>query len=405
MSETPPRYRFVIEGILFATYAAFGVSWIAVTPLSAEITEEFGVSSAGFAMLNTLVSIAKIVAPLLTGLLAVRFGVKRTLLVGSALIAAAAVAPFAPSFDVFLASRFVFGVGGAMVVTLLGPAVLQWFPKDEMPIVNAFNNVAVNTGITLTLFLTVPLADVLGWRDTLLVYAGVSVALTAAWALFGRERGAAPGQAAASGGATYGEIWRMKETWLVALCFSGPLALYLAFNTFLPRFYVESFGMDRATAAQYTGLFNLVGIPAAVAGGWATRRIGLRRPFLLVAGTLIGFAAFGMFLTNHPAVLLASAVVLGACLFVGASPLVTTAMELPGMTPAKVGLVMGTMLSFAYVLSSISPLVVGWLRDTTGSYVSGFAVWAAYSWVVAIGGWLLPETGPAGARAMAAARA
>ncbi|MFZ5477528.1 MAG: CynX/NimT family MFS transporter [Myxococcota bacterium] len=397
---TPSPYRFVVEGILFATYAAFGLSWIAVTPLAAEIQQEFGVGATGFAMLNTLVSIAKIVAPLLTGLLAVRFGVKRTLLVGSALIAASAVAPFAPGFELFLASRFVFGVGGAMVVTLLGPAVLQWFPKDEMPIVNALNNVAVNTGITITLFLTVPLAARLGWRDVLLAYSLVSVALTVAWAVFGRERGEAGGKAA--GDARYRDVWRMRETWLVALCFSGPLSLYLAFNTFLPRYYVEAFGMEKAAASQYTGLFNLVGIPAAVIGGWATRRLGLRRPFLLGAGTLIGFAAFGMFLSPDPRVLLASAVVLGACLFVGASPLVTTAMELPGMTPAKVGLVMGTMLSFSYVLSSASPLLVGWLRDTTGSYVPGFAVWAAYSWVVALGGWLLPETGT---RAPAAAAA
>lgn len=402
MSDQPTPYRFVVEGILFATYAAFGVSWIAVTPLAGEITKEFGVGATGFAMLNTLVSIAKIIAPLLTGLLAVRLGIKRTLLIGSALIAASVVAPFAPSFEVFLASRFVFGVGGAMVVTLLGPAVVQWFSKDEMPIVNAFNNVAVNTGITITLFSTVPLAASLGWRNTLLLYSGISVALTVAWAVFGRDRGAAAGGKAA-GDASYREIWAMKETWLVALSFSGPLALYLAFNTFLPKFYVEAFGMEKAAASQFTGLFNLVGIPAAVIGGWATRRVGLRRPFLLAAGSLIGFAAFGMFLTPNPTILLVSAVVLGACLFVGASPLVTTAMELPGMTPAKIGLVMGTMLSFAYVLSSASPLVVGWLRDSTGSYVPGFAIWAAYSWVVAIGGYLLPETGPAGQQKAAAA--
>ena len=34
-----------------------------------------------------------------------------------------------------------------MVVTLLGPMVMRWFPRRELPVVNAFNSVAVNTGL------------------------------------------------------------------------------------------------------------------------------------------------------------------------------------------------------------------------------------------------------------------
>ncbi|HEY9855704.1 MAG TPA: MFS transporter [Stenomitos sp.] len=397
MNDKPTPYRYLIETLLFLTYAVFGLSWIAVTPLIGEIQSAYHISGAQFGLLNTLVSVAKVIAPLLTGLLAVRFGIKKTILMGSICISAAALAPFAHDFNLFLASRFVFGVGGAVVVTLLGASVMQWFPKQELPLVNALNNVAVNTGITVTLFSTVPLAGMLGWRNTLLAYGLLSVGLAVAWAVLGRDL-AAP-KAAAEAPAEqvrYADVWRMKETWIIAFSFAGPLALYLAFNTWLPKYYMEAFGMTKAAASQYTGLFNLVGIPSAVIAGILTKQFGIRRPFIIASGLLMGFAGFGMFLFNQPALLLVAAFALGVALFTYVSPLFTIPMELSGMTPQKVSLMMGTVFSVAYVFSSLSPLVVGLLHDATGTFTVGFGIWAAFSWVLALGGFLLPETGPAG---------
>lgn len=397
----PTRYRFVIETLLFLTYAVFGLSWIAITPLVGELQAEFDITSAQLGMINTLVSVAKVVAPLLTGLLAVRIGLKKTILLGSLCICFAAIAPFTSNFTLFLASRFVFGVGGAIVVTLLGPMVMQWFPKSEMPLVNAFNNVAVNTGIAVTLFTTVPLAAAVGWRNALLVYAGLSVLLMLAWAFLGRDHVSEPKTTGETPSATvrYAEVWRMKETWIIALAFAGPLALYLAFNTWLPTYYMEAFGMSKAMASQFTGLFNMVGIPTAIVAGILTKQLGLRRPFIIGAGVLMGFAGLGMFLTPNPLLITVAAVSLGIAMFTYVSPLFTTPMELKGMTPQHVSLMMGTVFSFAYLFSSLSPMLVGMMRDATGSFVPAFAIWAVFSWVLALGGLLLPETGPRGQKA------
>lgn len=407
--STPPRYRFVVETLLFLTYAVFGISWIAVTPLMGDLRTEFDISSAQLGLLNTLVAVAKVVAPILTGLLAVRIGLKRAILLGSLCICFAALAPFSPNFNTFLASRFIFGIGGAMVVTLLGPMAMQWFPAAERPLVNAFNNVAVNTGITITLFATVPLASLLGWRHTLLVYGLISVGLAVAWAILGREHNAASAaQPAKSTEAKpaeakpaepkptvrYRDVWKLKETWLIALGFAGPLALYLALNTWLPRHYMEAFGMDKTMASQYTGLFNLVGIPTAILAGLATQKLGLRRPFIIGAGFLMVASSFGMILFQHPALIMIAAVGLGVALFTYVAPLFTIPMEMPGATPQHVSLMMGTVFSIAYIFSSLSPVLAGLLRDLTGSFIPGLGMWAAFSFVLAVAGMFLPETGP-----------
>jgi cyanate permease len=399
-ANRPTPYRFVIEALLFLTYAVFGLSWIAITPLMGELQAHFGIGLAQLGLLTTMVSAAKVVAPLLTGLLAVRIGIVRTILLGSLCISAAALAPFAPSFEAFLGSRFVFGIGGAIVVTLLGPMVMQWFPPSERPLVNAINNVAVNTGITVTLFATVPLAALLGWRQTLLAYGLLSVGLMLAWAILGREAASAsPAEvtaAAPAAAVSYADVWRLRETWLIALAFAGPLALYLAFNTWLPKHYIEAFGMTKAAASNYTGLFNLVGIPTAIMAGIASQRLGVRRPFIVGAGALMGLAAFGMILSPDPILLTVAAIALGVALFTYVGPLFTIPMELPGLTPQHVSLMMGTVFSVAYTFSSLSPVVVGWLHDAAGSFLPGLAIWAAFSWVLAVAGLLLPETGPRG---------
>jgi len=387
-------YRWVVEAVLFVTYAAFGVSWIAVTPLLPEIGAGLHATNAQLGLLTTAVSAAKIIAPLLTGWAALRFGYKRTILVGATCIVASALLPLSHGLVSLLAARFVFGLGGAVVVTLTGPTVMQWFGAAELPIVNGINNVAVNTGITITLFATVPLAARFGWRRTLFAYAAVNAACALAWALLGRDGAPRSTAAAHRPAVRYADVWRMGETWLLTAAFLFPLALYLALNSWLPAYYVEAFGLSRLAASRYTGLFNLVGIPAAVLGGVLTRRVGLRRPFLVGAGVAIGFGALGMILFRDPQLLRISALVLGTAFFIAGSPLITTAMELPGVTPQHLSLIMGTLFSCSYLVSSLSPLLVGWLRDRTGSFVPGLVLWAVASWALALCGLLLPETGP-----------
>jgi cyanate permease len=395
----PSPHRYVIEVILFLTYALFGVSWMAVAPLAKDLMVFFQVGVTEFSYLGTVVTIAKVIAPLATGALALRVGLRRTLLIGSALICLVLAGPLSPTFPAFVGSRFLFGLGGAVVVTVIGPIVMQWFPKEELPGINAWNGVAVNTGIALTMYLTPPLAgSSLGWRGTLLLFGALNVAMLVAWALFGREPESAAGAGAAkaqeASPVRYMDVWRLKETWLASLAFTGAVALYLSFSYWLPSFYMETLHMERAAAAQYSGIVNLAGIPSAIFFGYLTKKLGVRRPFLLVGGAITGVVAFGMFLFSSPAIIMASAVLLGISLFIPTAAIATLLMELPGVTPKHVSLMMGTMFSFCYVISAFAPNLVAFLRARTGSFVPGFVILTVFSWVIFASGLFLPETGP-----------
>lgn len=404
-SPAPSPYRFLIEGLLFAGYFVFGLSWIGYSPFLQEYQAAYALSHSQAGLLISSVSFAKIFVPFLAGGLAARLGVHRGLLLGMLCICASLFTPFAPDYNSLLLSRFVFGVGGAILVTLFGAAILLWFPPKERPLVNGINGVAVNAGITLSLFLTVPLAEHFGRTETLTSYALVSVLLAAGWWMFSRriaprdEEGGRDGTVAVSGGAApalerYRDVLRAKETWILAIGFAGPLSIYLVFNTWLPAFYHQVLGLTRAQGAQLTGLANFVGIPAAVVGGILTRRAGARRPFIWGSGMVLSLSSFGLFLVHDLTWLTMSAVVFGVSLFLWVAPLTTLAMELPGMTPVRFGMVMGVFFGVSYIVAFFAPIVTGALRDATGSFVPGFLLFSLSCWTLVAAGLLLPETGP-----------
>ncbi|MCM2323294.1 MAG: MFS transporter [Oligoflexia bacterium] len=393
-------YRFLIEGLLFFSYFVFGLSWIGYSPFLGEITTQFGLTHASAGMIISSVSFAKIFIPFVAGILVLRYGVNRTLLAGMVCICASLLSPFMNDYYALIATRIVFGVGGAVVITLIGSAIMQWFPKEELPVVNGFNYVAVNSGITLSLFITPPLAASFGRTSTLMTYALISLAITVGWLLFGKDRQPFVRKDAGAdkkGGtlARYGEIIRSKDVWWLTLAAAGPLSLYLVFNTWLPTFYGEMFGMERAQAARLTGLANMVGIPTAIIGGLLTKRLAARKPLIMIASVLMGVAAFGLFLTSNMLLLQVSAVFFGIGLFLWISPLTTLGMELPGMTPEKLAMLNGVYYGIGYICAFLAPIITGALRDQTGSFIPGFVIFAISAWSLFLGGVMLPETGKA----------
>lgn len=391
---TARPYRWIVETLLFLLYLVFGISWLAWSPLLADVEKAFDVTHARGGLLISAVSVAKAFVPIFAGLLAARLGSRRAILVGAALASVAVLAPHAPTFETLLGVRFVFGIGGAIIVTLMGAAVMEWFPRKELPLVNGLNNVAVNCGITVAMFVAVPMAASMGWKSALTYLGCTSGILALAWLILGRDGTPAAQANTVTEDARLSDVAKMRETWLVALAFTGPLSLYLALNTWLPTHYMNAFGLSKGDAANATGLFNLVGIPSAIVGGYLCTRLGLRRPLIIAAGLLMPVAAAGMVALPTTTMRTAASIFLGFSFFLYVAPLFTIPMELPGMTARRVALMTGIVYSVAYFVSFLSPLVVGYIRDLTGSFIPGLLLAAGVASTLALAGFLLPETGP-----------
>ena len=121
---------------------------------------------------------------------------------------------------------------------------------------------------------------------------------------------------------------------------------------------------------------------------------GLRKPFLVIPGFLIGLAGLGMFLVNEPMIIYTSVALFGICVWIFRPAMFTMCMELPGMTPQVVVVVIAAAVTLGNIAGFAGPLIVGFLTDISGSYLPGLAVCSVLSWSLLLGGLLLPETGP-----------
>jgi cyanate permease len=346
--------------VLFGMYAAFGASWMAVVPLFPELETHLGVARVDAAWLVTIVSLAKSFVPILAGVVAARLGLTRTMRGAALLMALSVVIPWLPGLPMWVAGRFFFGVGGAIWLTLMGAVVVDVVAVERRGLVNAINGVAVNTGAIIGLKTALPLKDALGHQWALTVLSSATVVCLVLLMALGPLSQAPPRQVSfADIARSYRAVLAEKTTWLIAIAFCGPLALYLVVNTWLPSYLEGVYGLTRAAAAQALSVMNLWGIPASLLVGLALQKKVWRvRGFILVGGLLLPVGMLGALLADDGTRPIWFALA-GAGLFMPVAPLVTLLQKQPGMNAARFGMVMGTMGSVTYIVSSIAPNVVG----------------------------------------------
>ena len=62
-----------------------------------------------------------------------------------------------------------------------------------------------------------------------------------------------------------------------------------------------------------------------------------------------------------------------------------------GVLFSRVSVLWGSLLTFSGFAMFVSPILVGGLRDISGSFIPGLAIAAAASWALLVAGILLPK--------------
>ncbi|MEW6277569.1 MAG: MFS transporter [Candidatus Eremiobacterota bacterium] len=358
--------------IVFLCQVAFAASWVGYTPFLMDVRHTYGLDLVQVALVMSVIPLAKSFAPFLAGCLSARLGLQRTFALGALLAGLAVLVPFAPSFPCLVALRFAFGVGGAVMAALAGALAMRHCDRDQLPFANGLNSVAVSVGMSAALMGLTPLLEGTDWQLALSLLGAASTVLALAWLRVGSGPWL-PEKFPRLGGLL------SRTTWVLAISLAGPLSLYLCLNTWLPTFCG-----DRAVGAGLMGVFNLSSIPAILLGGWVTARLGLRRPLLILGGLLTPVAALGLVLAPNP--LWAGLLGLSTGYLAAFH---TLGQELAGGRPERAAMLMGSVMSLAYLLSSGAPALVAWM----GNLSAGLVLVALLSASPVLGGVLLPETG------------
>ncbi len=400
-------YRWVIEVLLFLLLFSQAVTWLAPAPILAPIIKSLGLKLGQAGLIISVIALCISIFSLLGAMIAGRLGALRALIIGIWLMGIAAIlSGFTHSFSTLLACRVVEGIGFGVVIAPPGTLTMQWFGEHEWPYINMINALCSYIGLTAVFSVTAPLYIALGnsWQSVLMWYGVMTAGIALAWTILGRERGESqdPSVSAVPGGSALGDVVKMRDVLLIAAGLFGGMWVFQLYTAFLPQYFHDVRGLGLAEASSLTAVLPLTGIFAAVGGGMGTGYFGLRKPFTwpVAISTLIGCA--GAIVLTDPSMIRLSLVLVGIGAAGSLAAITTLLMELPGMTPAKMGAGLAFVWSVGYAGAFASPFIGGVLANFMGlrAVMLGFLVFQ----FLPIGAmYLLPETGPGRTRLSPAA--
>lgn len=407
-SNNPSPYRWVIEGLLLLALLSQTLVWLAPAAVLTPIVSDLKISLTQAGLIISIIALCIAIFSFGGALIAERLGVMRTMLCGVwAMAIGTILSGYAGGFGTLLACRVLEGLGFGLMIPPLGALVVEWFAESEWPYINTVNYAFSYIGIAIAFGVTAPLYSKLhsSWQDALLVY-GIAVAVVALlWTVLGRqpekptmEVGGA--EASSAGGAPMGDVLRMRPVILVTIAFSAAMWVFQLYSAFLPSFFVHYRAMSLAQAGRLTSVLPIAGIFGALGGGLLTTVTGYRKPFLWPVMSLMLIGCLGTVLLPDPALVAVALMLFGVGASAHLGAMATLVMELPDMTPARVGAALAVVFGAGYGFAFVSPVVGGFIAGFPGVGLLAVLVGTLVVQPIAIVSFLmLPETGPGRLRA------
>ena len=281
------------------------------------IIDEYQVSrgAASFLMSGVLITQALFVIP--GGLLVAKAPLRLVFAVGCVFAAAMGLTFLADHFMVLLSLRLVHALAFVLIMPATAPILMRWFSARELPLMNSLHMTFFILGIGIGTFASGPMSSAIGWQATLMVFGAAMLVVGAVWVAFGRvPPPAAEGKVRRVSIREMARSVRSRTILLLGLADGAAFAQNLALTTWLPTYYNEVFGMSLTKAGSIVGLVSIVGVGASLTGGFLSARLGVRKPFLVIPGAVVGLAGMGCFLFQNEAVIYVAIVALGISSFI-----------------------------------------------------------------------------------------
>lgn len=371
----PAEPRGRVRALVLATLAfalCFSV-WGLIAPLAPLFRETYRLSATevGF-----LVAVPVVLGSLLripAGLLTDRFGAR---IVFPALMAGLVVplvlGALSGSYGSLLAAGFLLGASGASFAVGI-PFVAAWFPPERQGVALGIYGMG-NIGTAVAALVAPRIAAGPGWPYAFWIFVPIVVGFAALFWAVARE-----GPRFFPRRATVAERTRVlvdrPVSWVLVLFYFVTFGGFVAMGNFLPSLLVSSYGLTPADAGARTAGFVVMATAARPVGGWFADRWGgtatLNLVFLLEA-------LFAVVLAFEPGMVGITIGFLGsaAALGIGNGAVFKLVAEL---FPKETGTLAGLVGAAGGLGGFFPPLVLGLVRDLTGSYSIAFMLLSEFS--------------------------
>jgi MFS transporter, NNP family, nitrate/nitrite transporter len=362
---------------LVASLVHFDISfmvWVLLGALGAYVASDLGLTAAQKGLMVAVPPLGGSVFRLILGSLADRVGTKRTgvLSMGLVLIPLAWGWLAAGTFLQVLGVGLLLGIAGASFAVAL-PLVSRWYPPEHQGLALGIAG-AGNSGTIIAALAAPRLAEHVGWHG---VFGLAVIPVAVAWAVFTFFAKEPPKSLGHPGGLT-SLLKEPDALWLCAfyvVTFGG----FVGLASYLPIFFVDRFGLTKVTAASLAALCAGAGSLLRPAGGFIADRFGGARVLMSVL-IVIGALAVGLALLPPVGVTVALLFVTLGALGIGNGAVFQI---VPQRYPTRIGAMTGLVGAAGGVGGFLLPFGFGSLVGSTGTFATGFVLFAVVAALVA----------------------
>jgi MFS transporter, NNP family, nitrate/nitrite transporter len=355
---------------LFSAFLYFDVSfmvWVILGPLGPFIGEALKLSASQKGFLTAVPLLGGSFFRLILGASTERFGGRRTALAGMALtlIPLLIAWKFAASYSNFLELGVLLGIAGASFAAAL-PLASGWYPPEHQGLAMGIAG-AGNSGTLLATLFAPRLAQMLGWRN---VFAIAAIPVILVWIVFFFLAKDAPGERRVKKWKNYASVLKVGDSAWFCFLYSLTFGGFSGFASYLSIFFRDQYHVSKVTAGDLTTIVVIFGSFLRPVGGVLADKLGGYRMLLVLFSVAV--LSLGCIATL-PATTIAVGLfaVLMAMLGMGNGSVFQL---VPQRFPGHVGIMTGLVGAAGGFGGFMLPSLMGVLKQSTGTFSTGFAV-------------------------------
>ena len=399
MNERVSPYRWVMAALTWLMLFSLGVSWFCITPME----EKLGITYEQFGFLVALVPLALVILCIPGGLLADRFGVRRTVLLGGLIMGIfGLLRGFATDFPTLATTMFLCGVGYSIAYPNLPKVTSLWFPYKQYALASGIMFTGMEVGIASSFILTpavlLPLTG--SWQGVFIAFGILVLAITLLWILLSKEK---PGisvidqskglssteQQGVPFRKSLSTVFMNKYMWIVMLTCLFLLAPQIALLGFLRTMLILK-GTDLTTAGIIVSMISWFMVPGSFIIPMISAHVNLRKPFIWVTSIV---AAVALYFTGTTMGLPLWISVMAYGFLIGGMAPIILAMPVELMGASYSATAGGFTLVGGYFGAMVAPWLAGYFSTATGSFLPAIIMCTALTCMEAACGLMLKETG------------
>jgi NNP family nitrate/nitrite transporter-like MFS transporter len=354
----------------FLYFDASFMVWVILGPLGPFVGEALKLSATQKGFLTAVPLLGGSFFRPVLGWMTERFGGRRTGLIGMAvsLIPLLAGWQFARGFGDFLAVGVLLGVAGASFAAAL-PLASGWYPPEYQGIAMGIAG-AGNSGTLLATLFAPRLAQAFGWHN---VFGMAMIPIAAVWVAFFLMARDAPGTRTVKRWSDYAPVLREADTGWFCFLYSLTFGGFVGLASYLSIFFHDQYAISKVQAGDLTTVVVLFGSFLRPVGGLLADRWGGYRMLLWL---LSGVGACLLGVATLPAVPVAVVLLVLSMGMLGMGN-GSVFQLVPQRFSGRVGIVTGIVGAAGGFGGFLLPSLLGAVKDRTGSFGLGFALFGS----------------------------